>query len=85
MNRRNFLSRLGIGAAAVAVPIVAAPKEAKLEDGSLRPMCPICKTKMLVRHGEGRPYAICPLTTCKNYGVAWSTTTLTMIGEQSST
>jgi len=69
MNRRSFLSRLGIGAAAIAVPTVAASKESKLEDGSLRPMCPHCKTKMLMRHGEGRPYAFCPLTTCKRYGV----------------
>jgi hypothetical protein len=71
MNRRNFLSKLGIGtavAASAVVPAVVATKEAKLEDGSLRPMCPACKTRMLVRHGEGRPYAMCPLTTCKKYG-----------------
>lgn len=72
MNRRKFLSRLGIGTAATVatavVPAVTEPKQATLDSGSLRPMCPLCKTRMIVRHGEGRPYAMCPLTTCKKYG-----------------
>jgi hypothetical protein len=76
MNRRNFLTKLGFGTAAVAattvVPAITKPKEAKLEDGNLRPKCPRCSTRMLVRHGEGRPYAFCPLTTCKEYGVPLS-------------
>jgi len=70
MNRRNFLSRLGIGTVATVtsaiVPASTQPKE--LDSGSLRPMCSACKTRMIVRHGEGRPYASCPLTTCKRYG-----------------
>jgi hypothetical protein len=73
MNRRNFLTKLGFGTAAVAataaVPAIAT-KEQKLEDGSLRPMCPACRTRMLVRHGEGRPYAFCPLNTCERFGMA---------------
>jgi len=70
MNRRNFLSRLGIGTVATVtsaiVPASTQPKE--LDSGSLRPMCPACKTRMIVRHGEGRPYASCPLNTCKRFG-----------------
>jgi hypothetical protein len=72
MNRRNFLTKLGFGGAAVAattvVPSINQPKETKLEDGSLRPKCPACQTRMIVRHGEGRPYAMCPLETCKKFG-----------------
>jgi len=69
MNRRSFLSRLGIGTAAVAATTVVPDITTPTQDNSLRPMCPYCKTKMLMRHGEGRPYAFCPLTTCKRYGV----------------
>lgn len=76
MNRRNFLSKLGFGTAAVAattvVPAALAPtKEAKLEDGSLRPRCSACGERVLVRYDGATYYAFCPVTTCKRYGLAF--------------
>lgn len=32
-------------------------------------MCSACKTRMLVRYDAPGPYAFCPLTTCKRYGI----------------
>jgi transposase-like protein len=72
MNRRSFLSRLGIGTAAVAATTVvpsAPAKETKLEDGSLRPKCPQCRERMLVRYDGTAHYAFCGMKNCKKYGI----------------
>lgn len=66
MNRRNFLSQFGIGVASAAATTVvpAEAKEEKQQDASLRPKCPYCRVRMLVRGSA----AYCPSVTCKRYG-----------------
>jgi hypothetical protein len=70
MNRRDFISKLGIGVAAAGTAAVIPSTPQTLEDGSLRPKCPSCGKKMLVRPRDGgwAMYAFCGLTTCKRYG-----------------
>jgi hypothetical protein len=77
MNRRNFLSKLGIGSTAVAasaiMPHVGAPTSTA-DSGSLRPKCIACGTRVLVRWRgvEQQVYAFCPDVTCKRYGMEFS-------------
>ena len=64
VGRRSFLSRFGIGVAAVATTAVL-PEAAKPEtqSGSLRPKCTACSERIVIRNGSG----YCPNTLCPAY------------------
>jgi hypothetical protein len=76
MNRRNFLSKLGIGTSAVAATAIFPRGDSKIPDPApqptLRPKCACCSTLMLVRWEGSRPTANCPNTNCKKYGKSLS-------------